>query len=123
MKIEVSNGEIIDKLTIVKIKLEEIKEESKLTNLRKEWDELKSAAITILDTQDPLIAELYKVNKELWDIENQIREQEKLQSFGAVFIELARSVYKKNDHRFELKRQINIKTASNLSEEKSYENY
>lgn len=123
MKIEVSNGEIIDKLTIIQIKLEEIIEESKLINLKKEWEVLYAASTGIMDLDAPLLKSLYAVNRELWDIENRIRELEKNKNFGEEFIELARAVYKKNDERFEIKRQINLKTGSNLSEEKSYEKY
>jgi hypothetical protein len=123
MKIEVSNGEIIDKLTIIQIKLEEIKDESKLINLKKEWGILLAASTGIMDLDAPLLKSLYAVNRELWDIENSIRELEKNKNFGKEFIELARAVYKKNDERFEIKRQINLTTGSQLSEEKSYEKY
>jgi hypothetical protein len=123
MKIEVSNGEIIDKLTIIQIKLEEIKDESKLINLKKEWEVLLAASTGIMDLEAPLFNSLYTVNRELWDIENNIREFEKEMNFGEEFIELARAVYKKNDERFEIKRQINLTTGSHLSEEKSYEKY
>jgi predicted nuclease with TOPRIM domain len=123
MKIEVSNGEIIDKLTILEIKLERIKDKSKLSNLRKEYGELKSAADQILSSEDPLYKALYKVNCELWEIEDQIRDLERKKSFGEDFIKTARSVYIINDRRSEVKREINIKTSSGLTEEKSYEKY
>jgi predicted nucleic acid-binding Zn-ribbon protein len=123
MKIEVSSGEIIDKLTIIQIKLERIKDESKLKNLRKEFDELVSVTSEILNTSDPLYVALYKVNVELWDIEDHIRDLERKKNFGEDFIATARSVYFKNDRRAELKREINIKTSSGLMEEKSYEKY
>lgn len=121
MKIEVSNGEIIDKLTIIQIKLEKIKDEQKLINLRAEFEQLKLAAGSILPNNDPLYNSLYKTNLDLWHIENKIREFEKDKNFGADFIETARRVYILNDERFELKRQINQKTSSHLHEEKSYE--
>lgn len=123
MKIEVSNGEIIDKLTIIQIKLERIKDEGKLKNLKKEFDELFSASSSILSTSDSLYKELYIVNCELWDIEDKIRDLERKKDFGGEFISTARSVYFKNDRRSELKREINIKTSSGLIEEKSYEKY
>jgi len=123
MKIEVSNGEIIDKLTIVQIKLERIKDEAKLKNLRKEYDELKKVSESILSTSDALYMALYEVNCELWDIEDHIRDLERNKEFGSDFIETARSVYFKNDKRADLKREINIKTASGFIEEKSYEKY
>jgi len=123
MKIEVSNGEIIDKLTIIQIKLERIKDEAKLKNLKKEFEELSRASSSIIKTTDPLYLALYKVNCELWDIEDHIRNLERNQEFGVDFISTARSVYYKNDKRAELKREINIKTSSRMIEEKSYEKY
>ena len=123
MKIEVSNGDIIDKLTIIRIKLERIKYKSKLVNLKKEYDELISASSSIISATDPLYIALYEVNCDLWDIENRIRDFERNKNFGNDFISTARSVYFKNDKRSELKREINIKTSSGLTEEKSYEKY
>ena len=123
MKIEVSNGEIIDKLTIIQIKLERIKDEAKLANLRKEYEALARVASSILSTDNPLYTELYTVNSELWDIEDRIRDLERNKKFGNDFIETARAVYYKNDLRSEIKRKINIKTSSGLTEEKSYEKY
>ena len=123
MKIEVSNGDIIDKLTIIQIKLERIKDEGKLKNLKKEYKELSRASASIIHTNDPLFLALYKVNCELWDIEDNIRNLERKQDFGIDFISAARSVYFSNDRRAEIKREINIKTASGIIEEKSYEKY
>jgi hypothetical protein len=123
MKIEVSNGEIIDKLTIIQIKLECIKDEAKLVNLKKEFAELNQAAASVLSISDPLYISLYEVNCELWDIEDHIRDLERSKEFGEDFISTARAVYFKNDRRSELKREINIKTSSGLIEEKSYEKY
>lgn len=123
MKIEVSNGEIIDKLTIIQIKLERIKDEAKLVNLRKEFEVLSDAARSVLSTADPLYKALYAVNCELWDIEDNIRDLERGKDFGDDFVETARLVYFKNDRRSEIKREINIKTSSGLIEEKSYEKY
>jgi len=123
MKIEVSNGEIIDKLTIIQIKLERIKDNAKLVNLRKEYDELITASSSIISTDDPLYIELYNVNCELWEIEDRIRDLERNKDFGDDFVVTARAVYFKNDRRSELKREINIKTSSGLIEEKSYEKY
>lgn len=123
MKIEVSNGEIIDKLTIIEIKLERIKDLNKLSNLRKEFKVLDEVAGGIISREDALYRELYEVNTRLWDIEDRIRELEKSKDFGDEFIETARSVYFTNDRRAELKRLINEKTGSDLREEKSYEDY
>jgi hypothetical protein len=123
MKIEVSNGEIIDKLTIIQIKLERISDKAKLKNLQKEYSILKEASASIMTPTDRLYAALYNVNCDLWDIEDRIRDLERKKDFGEAFISTARSVYFNNDKRSELKREINIKTSSGLIEEKSYEKY
>ncbi len=123
MKIEVSNGEIIDKLTIIQIKLERITDKAKLVNLQKEYDELITVSSSILSTNDPLYKALYDVNCELWDIEDLIRDLERKKAFGEEFISTARAVYFKNDKRSEIKSEINIKTSSGLIEEKSYGKY
>lgn len=123
MKIEVSNGEIVDKLTIIEIKLERISDESKRENLKKEFDVLDKAVSVILDRSDSLYKSLYKVNTELWDIEDHIRELERNRDFGSDFVETARSVYFKNDLRSEIKREINLSSGSGLIEEKSYDKY
>jgi hypothetical protein len=123
MKIEVSNGEIIDKLTIIQIKLGRIKDKAKLVNLKKEYDELIKVSESIINTSDPLYKALYDVNCELWDIEDRIRDLERKKDFGGEFVATARAVYFRNDRRSELKREINIRTASGLIEEKSYEKY
>lgn len=123
MKIEVSNGEIIDKLTIVQIKLERITDDAKLANLRREYDMLKEAAASIISQDDPLYTALYEVNCSLWDIEDRIRDLERKKDFGPEFVSTAREVYFNNDKRSEIKREINLKTESGLIEEKSYEKY
>lgn len=123
MKIEVSNGEIIDKLTIIEIKLERISDREKLDNLRKEQSVLREAAEKIIPDTDPLYMELYKVNSDLWDIEDHIRDLERRKDFGEDFVSTARAVYFKNDLRSEIKRKINLSTNSGLIEEKSYEKY
>lgn len=123
MKIEVSNGEIIDKLTIIQIKLERIKDRTKLENLRREYEELSSVSASILSNSDPLYVSLYEVNCKLWDIEDNIRDLERKKDFGDDFVATARSVYLMNDKRSEIKREINLKTSSGFIEEKSYEKY
>jgi len=123
MKIEVSNGEIVDKLTIIEIKLERIKDEAKLVNLRNEYVVLDEAVSKILSKDDDLYKELYDINCQLWDIEDHIRDLERAKDFGADYIETARSVYFTNDKRSDVKKRINTKTGSNLVEEKSYEDY
>jgi len=123
MKIEVSNGEIVDKLTIIEIKLSRIKDENKLVNLKKEFEELNGSVNKIISKDDILYKRLYEVNLRLWDIEDKIRELEKNGDFGDEFVKTARAVYFINDERSEIKKEINISTGSELIEEKSYEDY
>lgn len=123
MKLEVSNGEIADKLTIIEIKLEKIKDPGKLANLRKEYEVVNQAMSTILDKSHPLYMQLYHINTQLWVIEDHIRDLERAKDFGDDFIQTARSVYFINDDRSDVKRKINEITGSNLFEEKSYEEY
>ncbi|MEI6679421.1 MAG: DUF6165 family protein [Mariniphaga sp.] len=123
MKIEVSNGEIVDKLTIVEIKTERIKDQAKLTNLHKEYEILNDAVALIIDKKNSLYIDLYNINNQLWDIEDHIRDLERNKDFGDDFIQTARSVYVINDKRSDVKRSINELTGSNLTEEKSYEKY
>jgi peptidoglycan hydrolase CwlO-like protein len=123
MKIDVSNGEIVDKLTIIEIKLKHIKDEAKLKNLRKEYEVLDKAVSQIISKDHDLYKELLKINQELWDIEDTIRDLERAKDFGPKFIETARAVYFTNDKRSEVKRQINELTGSDLIEEKSYQKY
>lgn len=123
MQIEVSNGEIADKLAIIEIKLERIKDALKLANLRKEYEILNSAVAAIIDKKHAFYLDLYKINNQLWDIEDHIRDLERAKDFGDDFIQTARSVYFINDKRSDVKRKINELTGSNLTEEKSYEEY
>jgi len=131
MKIEVSNGEIMDKLTILAIKLEEIKDEAKLKNVQKEFDTLSPIVHGIykeLDTDkqkelQKLHEDLGNINKTLWNIEDICRLHEANENFDAAFIEVTRSVYITNDERAEVKKLINTLTGSLLVEEKSYEEY
>ena len=133
MKIEVSNGEIIDKLTILKIKLDQITDAEKLVNIQKEYDYLRGIVESIYaEFKDNhavvkelkfLHEDLLNVNKTLWNIEDLIRECERQESFGVDFIELARSVYYTNDDRSDVKKKINVLTGSLFVEEKSYEEY
>jgi hypothetical protein len=123
MKIEVSNGEIVDKLTIVEIKSERIKDARKLENLHKEFEVLNNAVAGIIEKKHPLYLELLDINNQLWDIEDHIRDLERVKDFSDDFIQTARSVYYINDKRSDVKRRINELTCSNLTEEKSYEEY
>jgi hypothetical protein len=123
---EISAGELIDKVTILEIKRDKISDEAKRTNISREYAVLVDVLDRELEANDEirrLRLELKAVNEELWRIEDDIRIQEQAQTFGAEFIALARSVYKKNDLRARLKRQINLSTKSNIVEEKSYSNY
>ena len=123
MKIEVSNGEVVDKLTILQIKMEMITDDEKLTNIRKEFELLTRAVKKIISIEDPLYIQLLEVNKKLWKIEDKIRDLERNKNFGNEFIETARSVYFINDLRSKIKKDINNMTGSDLTEEKSYEDY
>ena len=123
MKIEVSNGEILDKLSIIEIKLNRIKDEKKLKNIKIEHEILNLSASKILDKSNPLYVKLFEINSKLWDIEDKCRAFEKQKDFGAEFIHTVRQVYIFNDERSRIKKEINIKTGSHIVEEKSYEDY
>lgn len=119
--IPVSVGELIDKITILEIKLEKIKDANKLANVSKELSLLKSISHNIAqDELEPLIVELKNTNLLLWNIEEKKRKKELAKCFDQEFIKLARSVYIYNDKRAEIKKQINLITNSNIIEEKSY---
>jgi len=126
IKIELSVGELLDKISILQIKAERIDDPSKVKNINKELDVLMSLwndspySDTNLSSE---INELKNINEALWDIEDKIRDKERNQVFDKDFIELARSVYFTNDKRAEIKRIINGKTGSELIEEKSYSDY
>ena len=123
ISIAISIGELIDKITILEIKKNHVKGE-KLDNVNKELVQLKLSLKESKIVIDPgLVKRLKKVNSELWSIEDQIRLKEKEKDFRDVFIQLARSVYIKNDERANIKKIINIKYSSNIIEEKSYINY
>lgn len=123
MQIEVSNGEIVDKLTIIEIKLKHIQDAEKRKNLSTEYEVLNQAVEQIIDKKHDLYLELLQINQQLWDIEDTIRDLERDKDFGEKFIQTARAVYFTNDKRSEVKRKINALTGSNLIEEKSYQKY
>lgn len=129
MNIEVSNGEIIDKYTILQIKAKHIADPKKLKNVMLEKDVLETSVMRIYNSivhqedLERLQQDLYNINLTLWNIEDQIREHERMELFNSDFIELARSVYYTNDERSVVKKDINVLTGSNLVEEKSYEEY
>ena len=127
MKIEISIGELVDKLSILEIKLLNIRDSHKLTNIYKELETLNPYFQDLLEEYGINIKNLYtkisKINKTLWDIEDHIREKEAKQEFDKEFVELARSVYITNDQRAAVKKEINLLTKSKLIEEKSYSDY
>ncbi|MDA7648701.1 DUF6165 family protein [Akkermansiaceae bacterium] len=127
MKVEVSTGELIDKLSILEIKLLNIKDPQKSANVYKELETLNPYFQDLLDEYGLKMKNLYtkisRINKTLWDIEDTIREKEKAEEFDEEFVELARSVYITNDQRAAVKKEINLLTKSELVEEKSYSDY
>ena len=127
MKVEVSNGELLDKLTILELKLTNIADAQKLSNIQKEHDELSPLADQLFDSYGEELKNLYKklteINSELWTIEDDIRECERNKDFGSDFVSLARAVYFTNDKRSDVKKAINLLTDSGFVEEKSYEDY
>ena len=108
MKIEVSNGEIVDKLTILEIKEKKCKDFRKLNNIQKELRYLEGI-VEDLCVPIEVVDKLRKINQELWDIEDEIRVYESKHIFDEEFIRLARLVYHTNDKRFEVKNEINSK--------------
>ena len=119
----VSPGEFLDKTTILEIKLARIPDAGKRANvarelelLRAEWARSRFASADVAAQ----VAALHEVNEALWEIEDRIREKEKAQAFDEEFVELARAVYRTNDRRAAIKREINVALASDLVEEKSY---
>jgi len=124
MKIEVSIGELVDKVSILEIKQENITNPAKLVNVNKEYallvSDMQSLGITPLADE---YQRLKAVNRRLWNIEDNIRILESKQDFGADFIALARNVYFENDTRAEIKKEINLRYGSELIEEKEYVQY
>lgn len=126
VSVEISPGELIDKITVLEIKAARIGDAKKLANVRHELDLLtgiraknlsESAALTALET------ELKHTNEALWQIEDDIRDCERAKDFGPRFVELARSVYRTNDRRAQLKREIGELLGAGIVEEKSYSDY
>jgi hypothetical protein len=125
MKIEVSIGEIADKYTILTIKSFEILDEQKQINIKKEWKYINSVikeSFPELAT-DPLTHRLLDINRQLWVVEDALRDCENDREFDKLFVFLARQVYRLNDQRAAIKKQINIKYKSDIVEEKSYNAY
>jgi len=126
INVPISLGELLDKISILEIKNEKIKDENKLNNITKELISLKKT-LELLDLNNkelkPLYDKLKEINLKLWNVEDDIRILEKEGKFEEKFIQLARNVYITNDQRFEIKNQINIFFNSDFVEEKSYEEY
>ena len=127
MKIEVSNGEILDKITILVIKSKMITDPIKLKNINNELDELKPFLDVVgyvsNSTVNSLVKELESVNEKLWNVEDKLRDKERSKQFDDEFIKLARDVYFTNDERARIKKHLNEVTNSKLVEEKSYQKY
>ena len=126
IKVPVSPGELLDKITILRIKSKRMTDPAKLANVRLElrtleetWTASAYSKVDIAGDVDALLA----VNERLWVIEDDIRDQERAQNFGAEFIRLARAVYVENDERAAIKRRINVTLGSAIVEEKSYRDY
>jgi hypothetical protein len=124
--VPISPGELLDKITILRIKSKRISDPAKLANVRVElealertWDSSAYAAVDIASD----VAALLAVNERLWTIEDEIRDQERALAFDAQFVRLARSVYIENDERAAIKRRLNLRLGSSLIEEKSYADY
>ncbi len=124
--VPVSPGELLDKITILRIKAARITDPAKLHNVRVElaaleqtWRDCGAQIDVVADDE----AELQRINEALWDIEDRIRDKERTRRFDAEFIELARAVYVTNDERAAIKKRINLALGSRLVEEKSYSNY
>lgn len=129
MLIKVSTGEYIDRISILRVKLEKIKDDIKLENIKREYDSLMrrwDTDLSVFDEHDAisfLLYDLVVLNRKLWEIEDLIREKEFKKEFDEDFIKYARSVYQLNDDRSDKKRQINTLTRSTIIEEKQYFNY
>jgi len=115
MLVDISKGELIDKITILEIKMERITNQERLVNVKYELDVLRQ-----LEFETEHKPQLKKINEVIWDVEERLRKLEDLNTFDEEFIEKARMVYKFNDKRAEVKKQINLETGSDIIEEKSY---
>src|SRR3984957_9464566 len=126
IKVPVSPGELLDKITILRIKSQRMSDPAKLSNVRLELHALEhtwnESAYSKIDIKAD-VAALQSVNERLWVIEDDIRDKERAQAFDAEFIRLARAVYVENDERAAIKRRINTKLGSSIVEEKSYREY
>jgi hypothetical protein len=126
IKVPISPGELLDKITILRIKSKRMNDAKKLANVRLELQELEqtwAASPYSRKNIDADVGALQAVNERLWVIEDDIRDKERAQAFDADFIRLARAVYVENDERAAIKRRINVTLGSSLVEEKSYASY
>lgn len=126
IQVEISAGELLDKITILEIKNERMDDARQLQHIRCELDVLRAArdrALTPIPELARCTEELKTVNEKLWDIEDEIRECERQRDFGPRFVELARAVYRHNDRRSAIKRAINELAGSRIVEQKSYRPY
>ena len=123
---EISAGELLDKISILEIKLIKINDKKDLLEINKEYNSLKetqNSNIKLTKNLESLIKELKEVNLKLWDIEDNKRICEKNKDFGKVFVDLSRNVYLNNDKRAKIKSEINKLLGSNIKEVKQYVNY
>ena len=123
---EISAGELLDKISILEIKLIKINDKKSLLEINKEYNSLKetqNSNIKLTKNLENLIKELKEVNLKLWDIEDNKRICEKNKDFGKVFVDLSRNVYLNNDNRAKIKSEINKLLGSNIKEVKQYVNY
>jgi hypothetical protein len=126
LHVPVSPGELLDKITILRIKSQRIPDADKLANVRLELDLLQRTWATLGAATAAVAADeqaLQAVNEQLWDIEDRIRDKEAARSFDQDFIELARAVYHRNDERATIKKRISTALGSRIVEEKSYQPY
>ena len=123
VSIEVSVGELFDKITILKIKQKKLTNQEQLENVNKELKYLENKAFNNDPEVNVLVEQLYEINEKLWDIENGKRKCEANKTFGTKFVQLARDVYMNNDDRATIKKLINVITKSSIVEEKEYTKY
>ena len=127
IEIPISTGELLDKLSILEIKKDKVKDSTKLKNINHEYDLLSNLSKNLKEKDEKsfnsLYEEILKVNKKLWDIEDKIRILESEKRFDEEFISIARSVYFINDDRFDIKKKINETFGSEVAEEKEYIEY
>ncbi len=123
MKVEISNGEILDKMSILMIKMKQLQSLDQIKNVEKELAVLLADASQLKIDFKKEFEELLQVNNRLWEIEDEIRTLERAKNFGPAFVETARQVYLNNDKRAQIKRRINLASGSHLIEEKSYNPY